>query len=667
VLPLITLTATATPTVEQALLEEVLGGLVGPTASVPAKRPNAVAPPRASCMPTDLEVVRVSPLRPELTLGRRTLRTRGRSPANALAEQVLDAVVGHTLIYCLTVREVEHVHAHLRDYLAGRPVMLRKFHGRMTEVEKAAVSGEFSEAAKVGQEGYVPMIVVATSAFGLGVSRDDIRNVLCLSPPTDLAALYQQLGRSGRDHAGADVSTLSEPTYALALATSKSLDTAQWLASLDLPLNLLREFASAVLAAAPSGALDVAAASERLLSAHVQSGRLSVGEARDRRTRDAWRVGLTRAVAALADLGAVLDYGDVPARVALTGGTRPAQDGLAQAVLDAVLALPSRSRSTPGPTRTSAALTDLLSNWRANPVLSEAMFGVACPNVADLWLLLSDMHDTGVIDVSQRPNTHMLIGLGVTGRASVGGIPPGFDERVGGKLGRAAAEAAHLRAYFAGGTQCLNARLGNYFSVPTDAACCSTDLVRCNVCAVGPAGSGINLDSAAGALAYGRLRPASFDPNVRAGRVDDTVVRLLRGMFNGATFLQVRLVLRGEDRIWSRKQSCYRKLPQRLTDSPMFGHIPALTDSELTASLQRLKADGSLVADDIYWRTSANFSRGPRKLRPRLGSVPPPQQSGASATTAPSVTPADTQSGSKAMSAAQTADRAPAPATSVQT
>ena len=618
VLTLITLTATATPTVEQALREEVLGGLVGPA----TRPPDASPVSGAACTSRHLEVVRVNPLRPELTLVRRTLRTRGRSAANALAEQVLDAATGHTLIYCLTVREVEHVYAHLRDYLAGRPVMLRKFHGRMTEVEKAAVSGEFSEAAKIGQEGYAPMVVVATSAFGLGVSRDDIRNVLCLSPPTDLAALYQQLGRGGRDSAGADVIKLSTPTYALALATSKSLDTAQWLASLDLPLNLLREFASAVLAAVPSGALDVAEASERLLSAHVRSGRLSVAEARERRTRDAWRVGLTRAVAALADLGVVIDHGDVPARVALTAGTRKAQDAFAQRVLDAVLALPARA-ATPGPTRVSAALTDLLASWLTDPALLAVGFSAACSNVADLWLLLSDLHDTGVIEVSQRPNTHMLVGLGPAGPGPVKGIPSGFDERVSGKLGRAAAEAAHLRAFFAAGTQCLNARLADYFSVPTPAACCSTDLVRCNVCAVGPAGSGINVDSAAGALANGRLRPASFDPRVRAGRVDDAVVRLLRGMFNGATLLQMRLVLRGEDRIWSRKHSSYRKLSPRLTDSSMFGHVPALTDRELTASLQRLVTARSLVADGVYWRTAANFSRGPRRVRPARSSALP--------------------------------------------
>ena len=59
---------------------------------------------------------------------------------------------------------------------------------------KQAVLTDFKDApSKETTDGpFQPLIVVATSAFGLGVNRNDIRNVICLTPPTDLAALYLQ-------------------------------------------------------------------------------------------------------------------------------------------------------------------------------------------------------------------------------------------------------------------------------------------------------------------------------------------------------------------------------------------------------------------------------------------------------------------------------------------
>jgi Rad3-related DNA helicase len=615
---LMTLTATATPTVEEALREEVLAGLI-PGITGPAAGTGAAG----QTVSTDaLEVVRVNPLRPELTLARRTLSGRGAQGVDALAEQVIDAATGHLILYCLTVRQVEHVYAHLRDYLDGRPVLLRRFHGRLTEVEKASVSNEFSDAPHLGEEDYAQMIVVATSAFGLGVSRDDIRTVFCISPPTDLAALYQQLGRGGRDMAGRDFETVTDVTFSLALATSKTLDTAEWMAQQDLPLPLLREFAAHVLTAAASGTLDIATTTNQLLNAHLAAQTITAAQARDHRFRDSWKVGLTRAVAALADLGVLDDLGDIPARIALAEGTREPATPLAVAVRDAIVALPVRGDHPV--TQTIAPLTDLDAYLRSQAPVTAAGYAQTVGNVADLWLLLSDLHDAGAIDVSQRPNTHMLVGLARphgagsgSGEGAGGAIPPQFDQRVSGKLARAAVEAAHLRGFFMPGQECLNVRLARYFRVDVPGTCCSVDSNRCSVCAVGPDGNGLPDDGPVPALINGRLRPAAFDPAVRAARVDDAVVRLLRGVFNGATSLQIRLALRGEDRVWVPRLSRFQRLPGALTDSGQFGQIPGLTERELTDSIGRLTALAAVVADDQFWRTASNAARGPRRPRPR--------------------------------------------------
>jgi RecQ family ATP-dependent DNA helicase len=600
-LTLMTLTATATRSVEHALREEVLGGLVdGSSTSTPRL----------------LHVVRVNPLRPELTLARRRVGTRTAVGMSALAEQVLDAATahGHTILYCLTVRQVDQLYAHLRDYTAGRPLVLRKFHGRLSELEKAAVSGEFNEAPMRGEDGYAPMVVVATSAFGLGVSRSDIRAVFCVSPPTDLAALYQQLGRGGRDMASRPLAHVDTATYALTLATDKTLDTAQWLASQDLPPALFTEFGTRVLTESATGSLDLASTRDALMSAHVAAGMLSVADSRDPRLREAWKVGLTRAVAALADLEVVTDLGDVPARIAVTAGTRPAGDPLSRAVLDAVLALPVRGSD---PSRSSAALPDLLRHLTGDPRCRAAGLDDRT-TLADLWLLLCDLHDDAILDVSQRPNTHMLIGL--TRSTTSTTLPVQYVQRITGKLARAAGEAAALRAFFAVGAECLNTRLARYFSVPTPAACCSTDQVKCSVCAVQPGGPGVDRDGVVGALLYGRLRPAATDPAVRAGRIDAAVLRMLRQHFNGATAVQIRLVLRGEHRQWIPSQGRFRRLPTRLTDNSQFGQLPTLTQRELGDSLSRLAARQQLCQEDVYhWRTAVNAAVGPRRGRARAG------------------------------------------------
>ncbi len=272
-LPVTALTATANRAVHAGLRESVFG--------LPAD------PPAGGDGDT-LVTVRENPIRPELAVFRRSINAAGPAILAGLAEEVLDAVDDHAIFYCLTVKEVVALHAHLREYLGEAGVRVRRFHGQLTEAEKSAVLTEFREAPRKGEEGFAPLVVVATSAFGLGINRPDIRTVFCVSPPTDLAALYQQLGRAGRDAAGRSVVGAADPTEdgaecgdpgdtaantGLALFTSRGLRTVSFMTGQDIKPALLERMAVAVLGC--GGVLDAVAVADRLVGEDITAGRLS--------------------------------------------------------------------------------------------------------------------------------------------------------------------------------------------------------------------------------------------------------------------------------------------------------------------------------------------------------------------------------------------------------
>ncbi|MEY9937593.1 DEAD/DEAH box helicase [Streptacidiphilus sp. MAP5-3] len=369
-LPVTALTATANRTVHAGLREGVFG--------LPAQAPGGAAVGEAvEAAAGTLLTVRENPIRPELAIFRRSINAAGPAITAGLAEEVLDTVVDHAIFYCLTVKEVVALHAHLRDYLGESGVRVRRFHGRLTEAEKSAVMTEFREAPRRGEEGFAPLVVVATSAFGLGINRPDVRTVFCVSAPTDLASLYQQIGRCGRDAAGkaivgadtadtadtaglakehlpgAAATAVQEPTHGvlrdtpgapqkadapasapaeggakqldqhpenvgLALLTSRGLRTVNFMTAGDLSPALLARMGRAVLAS--DGVLDPVDVADQLIGQDLDAGRLSVDDARKSRTSDAYVAGVVRAFAALASLGALEDLGDFPPYCAVKPG-----------------------------------------------------------------------------------------------------------------------------------------------------------------------------------------------------------------------------------------------------------------------------------------------------------------------------------------------------------
>jgi ATP-dependent DNA helicase RecQ len=94
---------------------------------------------------------------------------------------------GRALVYCGSRKSVDDVAAQLRG--AGHAAAA--YHGRLDGDERQEVYENFA-AGRV-------RVIVATSAFGMGVDFPDIRQVIHHDFPGSLEEYYQQAGRAGRD------------------------------------------------------------------------------------------------------------------------------------------------------------------------------------------------------------------------------------------------------------------------------------------------------------------------------------------------------------------------------------------------------------------------------------------------------------------------------------
>lgn len=104
------------------------------------------------------------------------------------------------IIYCTTTREVDTVYAMLMKL--GIPA--HRYHGKMNAGDRNAQQELFMKPGR-------RTVMVATSAFGLGIDKPDIRYVVHQQAPASLEQYVQEAGRGGRDGAKSNCILLYDP------------------------------------------------------------------------------------------------------------------------------------------------------------------------------------------------------------------------------------------------------------------------------------------------------------------------------------------------------------------------------------------------------------------------------------------------------------------------
>lgn len=442
------------------------------------------------------------------------------------------------------------------------------------------------------------MVVVATSAFGLGIDRPDIRCVFVTSPPTDVAALYQQLGRAGRDASGTIPGPGDPANIGITLATVRGFRTVEFLTR-DLHLNVLNLAAQKVLRC--GGLLDARRAADDLVALEVREGRLDPQRAGQDSTLDRYRTAVVRAVATLADLGAVDDLGDLPQTVRLTIGERPVPEG--EAGIDTAFALAVQSIVTRD--AEAALRTDVP---RLHRELADMDVVADRLDAGATWAAIVELHHAGVLDVSQAPNRSWLTAL----RLNAAVVPSEYAVRIAARRQRAVGELRALRVWYADTVNCANQGLADYFAArppgQLHADTCSTDQCRCSTCWGNSGGSAPDLLNA---LLHPNARLASQgEDRQRLRRLDDAIASVLFAAPAGVGPSQVWHCLKGDETYYNVQAQQMRPLyPPQLVHHKHFGSRPGVRRQSVLDALERLEAAGRGVLEGHLWYHQERIAR----------------------------------------------------------
>jgi ATP-dependent DNA helicase RecQ len=124
-------------------------------------------------------------------------------PARLL--NILQSVTGSAIVYVGSRR----LTVEMAKYLRQHRLVAAAYHAGMTHAERSQVQQDWIQNKT--------RVMVATNAFGMGIDKPDVRLVVHLDLPDTLEAYYQEAGRAGRDEKYAYATLLLSPHDTAAL------------------------------------------------------------------------------------------------------------------------------------------------------------------------------------------------------------------------------------------------------------------------------------------------------------------------------------------------------------------------------------------------------------------------------------------------------------------